>query len=119
MRVMITIEHFYEFENKILHIIKDKLHISNQLLNRKVDINILNKLLKQKGISDVPMHSVEDPYNNSSDDNTNRKDEHQPKGLLSRRKVDVCGSCERPVLTSEAAEEGYNNKKNDSNKNRV
>lgn len=46
----------------------------------------------------------------SSNENTTRLD-LQPKGFLSKRKVDVCGSCERPVLTTEMMEDHVNSRK--------
>jgi len=62
--------------------------------------------------------TFDDPlFLSSSNENTQRNE--QAKGLLSKRKVDVCGSCERPVVNyTETAEDKTQilNKKQMNNK---
>jgi len=103
MKAVATLEQFYEFEEKLVHLINSKLQVSHRELNKKVDMNQLQRILKQKGYNEpnTMQFSVDESTGLSSNENTTRLDV-QPKGLLSKRKVDLCGSCERPVLTTEA-----------------
>lgn len=104
MKAVATLEQFYEFEEKLVQLINSKLQVSHRELNKKVDMNQLQRILKQRGFNEpnsLQFNSVDDSTGMSSNENTTRLD-LQPKGLLSKRKVDLCGSCERPVLTTEA-----------------
>jgi len=117
LKYVVNLEQFYELEEKIVNTIREKLTLSHRELNKKVDHHYLNKIFKQKGLMDSAHNNIDDPFLSSSNENSQRND--LAKGLLSKRKVDVCGSCERPVVNhTETAEDKMQilNKKQISNK---
>jgi len=76
-------------------------------------MNQLLRILKQKHNNhdnNMQFNSVDDSTGMSSNENTTRLD-LQPKGFLSKRKVDFCGSCERPVLTTESNDDSHVHRK--------